>query len=43
MVKTQAQQKLYVGHQNPGDHYFPNNIVVFAVVFECSPYLQVTG
>ena len=43
MVNTQAQQKLYIGHQNPGDHYFPNYIMVFAGVFEYSPYLQVTG
>ena len=43
MVKTQAEQKLYIGHQNPGDHYFPNYIMVFAGVFEYSPYLQVTG
>ena len=43
MVKTQAQQILYIGHQNQGDHYFLNYIVVVAGVFEYSPYLQVTG
>ena len=42
MDKTQAQQKLLIGYQNPRYHYFPNYIGVFAVEFEYSPYLQET-